>query len=230
MYYDNPSCNNQENIAGTWNSNYVGVWHLNEDSGTTICDSTSNSLDGTANDKITLDQTGMAGKCVDVDPSTGSIDSDANLPATYSSWTVEGWLQLDSTPGWGNMWAPSVGERFPSQIWDSGTFGCWNSGELQTTSTFPEDGSTWTYVTSKCDGVNTFVYWNGLQENSNTQHNTISDSWSIGDETANGEEIDGRVDEIRVSKVAHSSDWIKTTYNTIQYSDLFLTIAGEETY
>jgi len=31
IYYGNPSCSNQENGVGTWDSNYVGVWHCNNE-------------------------------------------------------------------------------------------------------------------------------------------------------------------------------------------------------
>ena len=228
IYYGNSTCSSQENIPGVWDSDYVGVWHLCETSGTTIYDSTMYELNGTANSQITLNQAGKIGRSVDVDPSTGSIDSDVNLPATYSTWTVEGWLQLDSTPRWSDMWADSVGsESYPGQIWDGGTFGCYDSNQLQTTSTFPEDGTTWVYVTSKCDGSDTFVYWNGVQENSNSQQRTISGSWSIGDRTSSGEEMDGRVDEVRVSKIARNASWIKTSYNTMYSPETFLSVGNK---
>jgi len=229
IYYGNSTCSSQENIPGVWDSDYVGVWHLDETSGTTIYDSTLYGLNGTANSQITLNQAGKIGRSVDVSPSTGSIDSDVSLPATYSTWTVEGWLQLDSTPGWGDLWADSAGgELYPGQIWGGGTFGCYNSNQLQTTSTFPEDGTTWTYVTSKCDGSDTFVYWNGVQENSNSQQRTISGSWSIGDRTSSGEEMDGRVDEVRVSKIARNSSWIKTSYNAMYSPETFLSVGNKE--
>ena len=45
MYYGNPSAANQEDIAGgVWDSNYVGVWHLNNND---FLDSTSNNIHGT---------------------------------------------------------------------------------------------------------------------------------------------------------------------------------------
>ena len=51
MYYGNSGASNQENPTGVWDSNYKGVWHLNEDP-TGVApqhlDSTSNNNDGTA--------------------------------------------------------------------------------------------------------------------------------------------------------------------------------------
>ena len=46
MYYGNPDCSSQQNITGTWDSNYIMVQHLEESLGT-IYDSTSNDNDGT---------------------------------------------------------------------------------------------------------------------------------------------------------------------------------------
>ncbi len=45
MYYNNSDVSNQEDITGTWDSNYAMVQHLNESSGT-LFDSSSNNNDG----------------------------------------------------------------------------------------------------------------------------------------------------------------------------------------
>jgi hypothetical protein len=50
MYFDNPGASNQWNIAGTWDSNYIGVWHLDESGSGAVgefVDSTANNNDGT---------------------------------------------------------------------------------------------------------------------------------------------------------------------------------------
>src|SRR5262249_27583209 len=43
VYYGNTTAANQQNRAGVWDSNYVGVWHLNE--------GTAPAADSTANNK-----------------------------------------------------------------------------------------------------------------------------------------------------------------------------------
>ncbi|UCF61272.1 MAG: DUF2341 domain-containing protein, partial [Anaerolineaceae bacterium] len=50
MYFDNPGATNQWNIAGTWDSNYIGVWHLDESGNGTLnefVDSTAYNNHGT---------------------------------------------------------------------------------------------------------------------------------------------------------------------------------------
>ena len=39
MYWGNPEASNQEHVEDTWDSNYLGVYHLDESSGTTCYDS-----------------------------------------------------------------------------------------------------------------------------------------------------------------------------------------------
>ncbi len=47
MFYNNSGSSNQQNPTGVWDSNYVGVWHLNETGTGTRYDATSNNNDGT---------------------------------------------------------------------------------------------------------------------------------------------------------------------------------------
>ncbi|HRN70311.1 MAG TPA: DUF2341 domain-containing protein, partial [Candidatus Woesebacteria bacterium] len=46
FYYGNPQATDSQNVTGTWNANYAGVWHLKEQ-GITTYDSTSNENHGT---------------------------------------------------------------------------------------------------------------------------------------------------------------------------------------
>lgn len=59
MYYGNPACSNQENITGTWHSDYEMVHHFNETSGDAI-DSTINYNNGTLT-SVTQGEDGIAG-------------------------------------------------------------------------------------------------------------------------------------------------------------------------
>jgi hypothetical protein len=49
LYYGNPSATDGQNANNTWNSNYKGVWHLNDNtSNTTVTDSSGNNHNFTA--------------------------------------------------------------------------------------------------------------------------------------------------------------------------------------
>jgi hypothetical protein len=47
IYYGNTSATDNQNAIDVWSNGYTVVFHLSEDSGTTVYDSTSNSNDGT---------------------------------------------------------------------------------------------------------------------------------------------------------------------------------------
>ncbi len=47
MYYGNPECANQWDVANTWEQHFYAVYHFNETSSGTIYDATSNNRDGT---------------------------------------------------------------------------------------------------------------------------------------------------------------------------------------
>ena len=94
MYYGNPSCANQWDIAGTWNSNYKMVHHLNETSGVHF-DSTSNYNNGTVSGTITQGATGqnqMDGSDYFSD-GTGIINFDNDSSLTPQTLTLEAWVK-----------------------------------------------------------------------------------------------------------------------------------------
>ena len=68
MYYENASAANQQNPAGTWNSNYNAVWHLSETGGI--------RYDSTGNNNLTDVNT--------VGSATGNVDGAANFVSSNS--------------------------------------------------------------------------------------------------------------------------------------------------
>jgi hypothetical protein len=100
MYYGNTCISSsKENITGVWNSNYKGVWHLDEsptDQGT-HADSTSNGNTGTWNDSNSLGNTNATGRIDGADDFDGTDDSidvsyNASLDIT-SQLTLSAWIK-----------------------------------------------------------------------------------------------------------------------------------------
>src|SRR5437870_5311035 len=85
--------------AGVWDTNYKGVWHLKETSGT-VSDSTTNANTGT-NNGATLGDVGQIGNATDFNGSTNYI----NVPYAASldapgAITLEAWMRKDAaSPG-----------------------------------------------------------------------------------------------------------------------------------
>jgi hypothetical protein len=99
MYYDYPTAKNQENAAGVWNSNYVGVWHLTETSGgiDNIKDSTSNNNAGTDSGNPTLGTTGQIGTSIDFDGIDDYIKINEKSSLDISDEiTIEAWVKSPS--------------------------------------------------------------------------------------------------------------------------------------
>jgi hypothetical protein len=111
MYYGNSTMGSRENPEGVWDSNYKGVWHLNESSGgsNAIKDSTSNNHDGTDYGSPTFGATGQLDGAIDF---KGDIEDEyIEMPTTTSLgdinegdyFTYEAWVYPDQVP-------PGVGD------------------------------------------------------------------------------------------------------------------------
>jgi hypothetical protein len=99
MFYGNSSVTStQEDITGVWDSNYKGVWHLHETSGSHL-DSTSNNNDSTG---VTVTTQGSAsGKFSGADQFDGindvvTLTENGTLDITNTG-TIEAWVNTTST-------------------------------------------------------------------------------------------------------------------------------------
>ncbi len=95
MYWGTPTVANGENAEGVWNDNYVAVYHMNDDgAGTGILDSTSNSNDGTkgAGAAAPTEVAGTVGRAQQFVAANQQLitlpDSAALLGATQGTWTA----------------------------------------------------------------------------------------------------------------------------------------------
>ncbi len=110
LYYDSSQPDNTAYVGdkgstaaqNVWNTNFKGVWHLDEDpSGTSpqMRDSTSNNHNGTSNGNMTSgDQ--VAGKIdgsLDFDGTDDYIQTTSNELKTLDNFTLSVWFKADST-------------------------------------------------------------------------------------------------------------------------------------
>ncbi|TFG56695.1 MAG: DUF2341 domain-containing protein, partial [Deltaproteobacteria bacterium] len=96
MYYGNGSAPNQQNVNGTWDSDFVMVNHLHE-TGATQRDSTANNNTGTPMNGVTQGATGK----VDGADSFDGVDDYVTAPDSASlqviSMTLEAWVYMPGT-------------------------------------------------------------------------------------------------------------------------------------
>src|SRR2546425_4000807 len=100
IYYgDSGVSASTENKIGVWDTNFKGVWHLKETSGT-VSDSTTNANTGTPTNAPTLGVAGQIGNATKFD----GVNAYINMPDSASlditgPITLEGWVRADLNQG-----------------------------------------------------------------------------------------------------------------------------------
>jgi YD repeat-containing protein len=233
MWYGNSVVQlSQENPAGVWRSGYAGVWHFG---GSTLGtkDSTAN-----ANNALNIGVTSAVGKFGTAGSFNGSNSTYLQIPSSSSfkpatNLTVEAWVFLN------NQTQPS----YPKIVsLDYNATGSWSSPyqaygiDFYSNTTQPQIqllGGTnpnaispqalpmaqWGHIAGTYDGSNMIIYANGARMNSASLPGPIaygtSKDLAIGIESpyAPGSNLNGLIDEVRVSTVTRSADWIATEFN-----------------
>ncbi|UCD14400.1 MAG: DUF2341 domain-containing protein, partial [Thermoplasmatales archaeon] len=233
IYYNNSVCSSQENVPGTWDSNYVAVWHFHNDS---LNDSTSNGYNG-ANSGTSYNS---SCKIDGGREYNGDEWVDVNNFATIStSLTAEAWMYRDPSdtqnfirfftegPDWNdNDWClywriGASNVRFVINGDDSSTGGTFDFSD------------TWFHTAITYDTGDAYLYKNGALEadwsgDYGSTINNVYDTLTIGNQNNGGRGWIGRMDEVRISNIRRSTAWIGTTYNTTNSSDTFLSYGTEE--
>ncbi|MHA2374213.1 MAG: DUF2341 domain-containing protein, partial [Candidatus Thorarchaeota archaeon] len=99
MYYGNPNKASQERPSDVWNSNYVAVWHMNQDPSTSdILDSTSNGYDLSAigfgsDQRIYDERSGVAISVDGIDDRFGI----SGISGPINDFTFQSWFRFDNT-------------------------------------------------------------------------------------------------------------------------------------
>ena len=230
VYFGNGSAANQEDPTGVWDANYK-VWHLDETTGTTY-DSTSNNKDA-VNTNSTLDATGWIGNGNSFDGDTDYLTA-AQVMTTDNTMTYGGWFQatdhsvgqvravLQQTDASENGF-----EMFTMKNLTKAKVFCWD-GVGNSPSGYTLELNTWYLVYCLHDGTDMKLFVNG------TQRDTISSavtadaaSFQMGGGVEQGTYWhNGPLDEVRVSNVARSADYLLTEYNNESSTSTFYTIGS----
>lgn len=250
MYYDNSGASSQEDVSGTWNSNYISVWHLHDD----FLDSTSNSHDGTNNGSTNETDEYIA----DSQSLDGSGDyisvSDHNDFESIDSLSVSAWVYNDvstadepivgkfdnPTPGWSwLLWRDDVAgvsgrTNTYSYIVNTASGLDRYEGNTNAASTSQWELVHGTWERNDANGM--WIYVDGTQQTAteSTQNNSVlattTDVW-LGRFDSGGSPIyrDGKLDEVRVMSNVLSQDWISAEYDNQKTGSTFLTIGNEGT-
>ena len=246
MYYGNASVANQQDVTGTWNSSYEAVWHLSETGTAARYDSTASNYDGTPQNYDGDEAaTGQIDGADDLDGADDYLDmGDITELNSVSAFTISGWVKQADLTAYDRMFHKlkdgdndvSIASYSSSLYFEVGngsnSFGYW-SGYSTVMS-----ADVWYYLAAVYDGSGstnadkTKVYTDGVER-------TLTFSGTIPATTANlstynltvslaSQPFDGTMDEVRVSNIARSAEWIETSYNNQSSPGTFYSKSSEE--
>ena len=198
VYYGNPSCGSQQYPERVWDSNYMGVWHLNEGGTGKRFDSTSLSNDGTPRNYDGDESKSSIiyyGDDLDGDNDFIEIDTVAHDIKDDTKGTIVAWIKPDITPvnnmricasDHSNDDDPLI-EMMMYQVdtnWRI-RIRCRNSvrtvkWDYHGSTNIVHDGNTWTYVVLVHDGTEPKLYVNGLLETLTTITENDKSIWYSG--------------------------------------------------
>lgn len=243
IYYGDADGNNQEDVAGTWDADYLAVYHFANASGD-LKDSTSNNKQGTAYNTPTYQQTGKVGYAINFsgEPSGDGFSLPDSMIQTTDDVTV---FMLAKADAW-NATAGAKNRIYYNNYGAKMTFEYYQTTDILHTQydsgnwidqTFVSAPNldTWYFLTFTYDqnGVAN-VYLNGsfVATDADTgafDANVFNNTVGFDDAGPKTGFWDGLIDEIRISTTPRTSDWIYATYNTTNSPSTFLTFEpGEE--
>jgi hypothetical protein len=249
MYYGNPAAADGQNVAAVWDTEFKMVHHLKETSGQHQDSTTSNNdsvvvnvtAQGTATGRVNGADTFVAASAHNVDVAdAATLDA-----AAGESLTVEAWVRSSSASNFMvavskeedgvaeyQLWVQNGNASFWTNYDPDGIGGLEHSARVNSAVNVRNGG--WHYLVGRWNGatLTADLYVDGAAAGTPATNALMVDLASanplvIGEEgDANrGGNFDGDLDEVRVSKVLRSPDWIRAQH--LSMTDAFITFGSE---
>lgn len=234
-WVDGSAYNSPEDV---WDNNFVMVQHMNDETNSTILDSTSYDNDGTkkgANEPIEAD--GIIGKAQDLDYIDDyiTVPHDASLNFT-SDITLEAWINAEAFHSGVKQTIMSkqdaAGETYNLYFYGNNLYWRIKTGDGTKTISKIINPSvdTWYYLFASYEQDGAITLSINLQTTSDTYTGAIltnSNPLGIGCyDTTKTLLFDGLIDETRASNIARSDAWRDTSYETQR--DHFITFGAPQ--
>ncbi len=213
--------------GATWSEDFLGVWHLAETSGAHYDSSPALA----ASRFVSAVQQGTAAGIVGGADNFNGTSNYVSLPdmGTVPSVTVEAWVNLNSTPSGNDVGLVS------SDPWSAGVTHFKTSSTRNLKAQINSGGTVissdgvlpigaWAHVAYTVGGAgagNFRLYLNGalLASATGTSNNILTDVKLARE--YNGRYLNARLDEVRISSVARSSNWLWATCQNIASNSSF---------
>jgi hypothetical protein len=244
MYYGNPNSGTQQNPEMVWNSNYVMVHHMNDETPSSIHDSTSFENDGEkgaedepseSTGKIEKSQYFDGDDYIDV---MTDISLEINSDITAQCWVKTSSYDEVILDKMGTAPYLVIGYRMSSNSKDDTGFGISNSDGtvISAIGGSISDGN-WHHLVGTYNQATRTLKWykDGYIDGINTDAPSsigINDlPFCIGSTSNHGsDKINGYIDEVRISNINQNQDWILTEYCNQNSPSSFLSFGLEETH
>jgi hypothetical protein len=219
MLYGNPAAVDAQQPAMVWDNNYIGVWHLADAHDSTGRNTSTNHSATTTSGQIGTAMAFASGHYID----TGSHDHP-------TQWTLEAWIDPNAASMSGVSNGSSIVARFPNYLllWDcSNSVFCtstlYNGSSTTTTYKAVYTGSAgqWSYIAGTYDGQKLTAYTGGAQTDQQSTTDTPIDTTPTSLDATIGIRQDllgpytGGIDEVRISKVSRSADYLQANAKAV---------------
>ena len=235
MYYGNHQASNQENAVAVWSNGYESVYHLHDD----FNDSVGNH---NGSNYGSIDVAGPMADAQDFNP-VDYIDIGTWDLGNIKTFTLQAWIKSDDgfVQNYPRAISKAVGTSDQQHVWMMSLYpGDNNTNRLRfrlKTGNHDNSGTTvlygsdpngylpdpnqWYLVAMTYDGQDMRIIRDGLDAGSTSKIGNIRrNSWpiQIGNNPYNfsttSTSWDGKIDEVRISTVNRSLDWIKAEYRS----------------
>ena len=238
--YGNPNITtSQASSSRTWNSNYVGVWHLAVNNGTlSTIDSTASGNNGTNNGEATTSLGIFNGAGAAISSATSSIliptSTILNLTGHL---TLEIWVYPEISNNYQTLIGKVVGST-RQYYYDLSTSGGGyiyvaldNSPNNNLAVSPAWTVNAWNHIVLTWDGSNDRIYINGVlaetYADTTAPNSASSPVWLGNDASGFNIGVVGYLDEARISNTALSSSWISTEYKNQSSPSTFYTVGNQ---
>jgi hypothetical protein len=237
--YDNSSITtDQSHPSSTWNSNYAGVWHLISQAGTStpyLKDSTVNANNGLAGTKAISTTTCLLSVgCANftgselINVGTNTSISSLSAPFTESAWVYTG----SSTSANTDILDQDQVSQIKIFRLNSAKLAVYDTAiEVHYSTATPT--SSLHYVVASISGTTSTatatLYLDGVAQTFSFGSTTVSttQATTIGNAYNGSNPFNGNIQEVRLSSVALSSQWILTEYNNEKSPSTFYAVGNE---
>ncbi len=225
IYYGNASAADQQNVSGVWNSGFGGVWHLDEAGApyTDVSGHANNSTSGT----YPVQESGVVNNAQRFNGTSQRflVPASPSIELTNNG-TVSAWFQFNQLKQSDLL---EKGGANGYTLWqDSGViwWGLQNSGNWVTSIATFSVGQ-WYKIDGVINNGILSLYVNGALDVSGGSATAFANTGAL--QFGNGVDgwYGGILDEVRITNVLRTAQWLQTEFNNQNSPDTFYAVAAQ---